>query len=228
MTLSAYVLKLKARGTSKPDALLKARAQIKKAGKRWTASVEELFQTTWRKRVPKAAPPAAPTPKPAPTPKKVQVKTVNTSGKSAPLTLTELKSAVKRGAIVPNQNGTDRESRIEFFHQQFPKHELTLEGVYFRQVGAPEPKMIRAFRTQIKKLGFKQFGAPYTEKERSSTRVVESYLDPYKNNAVVYIETATKPAENKYICYINVHFDRSAWILGQNSAKKLKVKVKRA
>jgi hypothetical protein len=52
VTLSDYILKLKGKGLSKPEVLVKAKSKVKLAGKRWTTSVQEVFDTSWKKRVP--------------------------------------------------------------------------------------------------------------------------------------------------------------------------------
>ena len=51
MKLSTLITRNKEKGTSKADTLLKAKAAVKKAGKKWTTKVASFFDTEWRKKV---------------------------------------------------------------------------------------------------------------------------------------------------------------------------------
>ena len=48
MKLSDLVVRWKDKGLTKPEALDKAKAAVKKAGKRWTASQQLVFDTNWK------------------------------------------------------------------------------------------------------------------------------------------------------------------------------------
>lgn len=60
--LSDLIVKWKAVGVDKNEALIKAKSVAKTAGKNWTSGMQEIFDTCWRKKVDKVEPSERPIP----------------------------------------------------------------------------------------------------------------------------------------------------------------------
>ena len=218
MKLSELVIKWKTKGMMKTDALIKAKVLVKKAGKRWTANVQEVFNSSWRKRVK-----VEPTPVPVQKKKSVVEKKIVKLESKPVAKRTEVKKVTKG-----SQSGS-KEERVLFFHKELgPKFESGPDVVRFAKEGIEKkPKEMSEFLKKIKELGFKPIGHTMKYEERTVNREVRHFQDAFKNGAVHLIDEANNTSNNKFICYVVVSYDKSKEWDAVGSRKPMKIKIKR-